>query len=541
MRLVIDLRFSPPPDAHAPDDHVVTLDQLAGLGRQPGQLVRLLAGRRWDEVRVLRDERALSGVQAGGEGLAALARARRFELARPDGASSSGRGAFLARASADFATAMPRELARSALLARRAARVGAEPFELPAPSGRPQRVTYLRTEPSLRWMGLHVGGAATHTAGVVNGLAAEGADVHVYAPERPAGTEAVPCTPVPARWLYQLVHWLTLFDYADDVVAAAAGRPADAVYQRYALGSHAGLTLARRLGVPLILEFNGSEIWTERHWGGGRVPLVRTLAALERRNLIDATLVVVVSEVLRDQLVEEGIPAERVLVNPNGVDVDALAPLRARPPAEWRVELGLPEAPTIGFIGTFGLWHGVKVLPALIDAVQRERPDARWQLVGNGPLHAEVAQELRERGLGDVVELTGALPHEQAVRRLAACDAFVSPHVPNPDGTRFFGSPTKLFEYMGLQRPIVASDLDQIGEVLEDGRTGLLVAPADPDAAAAGVVRLLGDAPLRERLAAAALAEAERTYAWSAHCRRILDAVEALADRPAAVAQPAAS
>jgi glycosyltransferase involved in cell wall biosynthesis len=539
MRLVIDLRFNPPPDAHAPDDHVVTLDQLAGLGRQPAQLMRLLAGRRWDGVRVLRDERALSGVQAGGEGLAALARARRFELARPDGASSSGHAAFLVRAGADFATAMPREIARSALMARRAAKLAATPFELPPPAGRPKRVTYLRTEPSLRWMGLHVGGAATHTSGVVNGLAAEGADVHVFAPEQPAGTEAVPCTPVEARRLYQLAHWLTLFDYSDDVVAAAADRPVDAIYQRYALGSHAGLSLARRLGVPLILEFNGSEIWTERHWGGGRVPLVRTLSALERRNLVDATLVVVVSEVLRDQLVEEGIHAERVLVNPNGVDVDALAPLRVQPPAAWRAQLGLPEAPTVGFIGTFGLWHGVKLLPAMVDAVRRERPDARWQLVGDGPLRAEVAQELRERGLSELVELPGALPHAQAVQRLAACDAFVSPHVPNPDGTRFFGSPTKLFEYMGLGRPIVASELDQIGEVLDDGRTGLLVEPADADAAAAGVVRLLGDPELRERLAAAALAEAERTYAWAAHCRRILDAVEALAERPRAVVQPA--
>jgi glycosyltransferase involved in cell wall biosynthesis len=539
MRLVIDLRFNPPPARHAADEQLVTLDQLAGMGRRPAQLARLLLGSRWDELRVLRDERPLSGVQAGGEGLAALARARRFTLERPGGARSAGRGAFLARASADFAVAMPRELVRSALLARRAARLAATPFELPAPVRRPERVTYLRTEPSLRWMGLHVGGAATHTSGVVNGFAAAGLDVHVFAPERPAGTEAVPCTPVEARRLYQLVHWLTLFDYADDVVAAAAGRPADAVYQRYALGSHAGLTLARRLGVPLILEFNGSEIWTERHWGGGRVPLVTTLSALERRNLTDATLVVVVSDVLRDQLLEAGIAPERVLVNPNGVDVDALAPMRARAPQAWRAELGLPQAPTVGFIGTFGLWHGVKVLPALIEAVQRERPDTRWQLVGDGPLRAEVEAELRERGLTDAVELPGALPHAEAVRRLAACDAFVSPHVPNPDGTRFFGSPTKLFEYMGLRRPIVASDLDQIGEVLEDGRTGLLVEPANAEAAAEGVVRLLADADLRERLAAAALEEAQRTYAWTAHCERILDAVEALADARPPVAHAA--
>lgn len=539
MRLVIDLRFNPPPAPHAPDARVVALDELARLGSRPAELLRLLRGQRWDGVQVLRDERPLSGVQAGGQGLAALARGRRFELAGPGGAKPTGHAAFLARAVADFAGAMPRELIGTVRQERRAARLAATPFGLPAPAGRPARITYLRTEPSLQWMGLHVGGAATHTAGVVNGFADDGLDVHVFAPEQPAGTERAPFTAVEARRLYQLAHWLTLFQYADAIVDAAAGRPADAVYQRYALGSHAGLSLARRLGVPLILEFNGSEIWAERHWGGGRVPLAGTLTALERRNLIDATLVVVVSDVLGDQLREAGVPAERILVNPNGVDVDALAPLRARGPAAWRREIGIPDAPTVGFIGTFGLWHGVKVLPALIDAVRRERPDVRWQLIGDGPLRAEVAAELRERGLADVAELPGAMPHPEAVRRLAACDVCVSPHVPNPDGSRFFGSPTKLFEYMGLGRAIVASDLDQIGEVLDDGVTGLLVEPEHAEAAATAVIRLLGDDQLRERLGAAALAEAERAYAWRAHCRRILDAVEGLAGRPPATAHAA--
>ena len=130
--------------------------------------------------------------------------------------------------------------------------------------------------------------------------------------------------------------------------------------------------------MPLILEFNGSEIWAEQQWGSGHVPFGDTLAALERRHLHDASLVVVVSEVLRDQLVEQGVDAERILVNPNGVDVDALAPARAQPPAEWRRRLGRPEAPTVGFIGTFGLWHGVRVLPEIIARVATARDDVRW-------------------------------------------------------------------------------------------------------------------------------------------------------------------
>jgi glycosyltransferase involved in cell wall biosynthesis len=314
---------------------------------------------------------------------------------------------------------------------------------------------------------------------------------------------------------------LTYTAYTEELLRAAARRPADFIYQRYQLGSYAGLELARRLGVPLVLEFNGSEIWVERHWGSGNLRLSGALEALEQRNLHDASLVVVVSKPLRDYVVEQGVPGERVLVNPNGVDVEALAPYRRHDAGTWRDRLGLAQAPTVGFIGTFGLWHGVKLLPELIAGV----PEARWALIGDGGLMPEVRSEVTARGLGERTLMTGIVEHHHALELLAGCDVCVSPHVPNPDGTPFFGSPTKLFEYMGLGKPIVASDLDQIGEVIEDGRSGLLCRPGDVASAAEGVRRLLADAELRHRLGRGALERAIADFSWAAHVRRILDAL----------------
>ena len=181
----------------------------------------------------------------------------------------------------------------------------------------------------------------------------------------------------------------------------------------------------------------------------------------------------------------------------------------------------LPQAPTVGFIGTFGPWHGVKLLPALVEAV----PEARWILVGGGGLMADVRDEIESRGAMDRVLMTGVAKHERALELLAICDICVSPHVPNPDGTPFFGSPTKLFEYMGLGKPIVASDLDQIGEVIEHERSGLLCPPGDVGAAAAAIHRLLADDALARRLGAEALERASIDYSWAAHVRRILDAL----------------
>jgi glycosyltransferase involved in cell wall biosynthesis len=530
MRLTIDMRFNASPLAAGDGDTIVRIEELAALIRSPRELRRLLRGRRWDVARVVRDRRALNGIQAGALGLTSLARTSRFEVVTGDETTVLRPPAMLARAAATFATAFPTEVARVALARRRATTTAARDYGLPRrPVGTIRSITYLRSEPSLRYLGAHVGGAAAHTAGVINGLVRAGVAVHVVAAERPDGIDGVSVEEVPPRRIFQLVHWPTLIDYArQQVDVAAAGPRPDAIYQRYALGSFAGLELARRLGVPLILEFNGSEIWAERQWGSGHVPFAEQLGALERRNVHDASLVVVVSQVLKDELVADGVEPDRVLVNPNGVDVERLSAARALAPAEWRARLGRPEAPTVGFVGTFGPWHGVRVLPAIIDAVRRVRPEVRWVVIGAGALFDEVRADMERGGLLDVVDLTGMVPRERAVELLAACDVCVSPHVPNPDGTRFFGSPTKLFEYMGLGRAIVASDLEQIGEVIDHERTGLLCPPGDAQAAADAVLRLLDDPDLRRRLGDTALQEARTIYSWDAHARRILDAANAL-------------
>jgi glycosyltransferase involved in cell wall biosynthesis len=524
MQLTIDLRFAETAPPECDGERVIELEGLATM-RSPRELHRLLRGRRWDRVRILRDRRALNGVEAGALGLASLARTTRFEIVSPAGTVALSPAAMLTRSSALFATALPTEVARIARARRQAAAVAEREHMLPRrPAGPIRSLTYLRSEPSLRYMGAHVGGAAAHTSGVINGFAHAGVEVNVVAPERPEGIDGVSFTAVPPRRIFRLVHWPTLVDYSQQQVTAALGIDADAVYQRYALGSYAGLELARRLAVPLILEFNGSEIWAEREWGSGEIAFSDTLTALERRHLQEASLVVVVSNVLKEQLLAQGIDPDRILVNPNGVDVDRLARVREHGTQEWRRRLSRPEAPTVGFIGTFGLWHGVRVLPAIIAAVAAQRYDVRWIVIGDGMLFDEVQREIGRLGLADRVDLPGVLPHERAVELLAACDVYVSPHVPNADGSRFFGSPTKLFEYMGLGRPIVASDLEQIGEVIDHERTGLLCPPGDAEAAARAVLRLLDDEQLRHRLGAAALAEARATYSWDAHAHRILEA-----------------
>jgi glycosyltransferase involved in cell wall biosynthesis len=522
----LDLRYAPS-DAEPDDGASLSLGDVVALARRPGALVAALGDRARGELRVRVDDRPFSGVEALTLLVASVLRNGPVTLVGPYGARALSARRFRVKALLAAARAVPRELMGTVRLYRRAQATAARGPQLPRLASSPDSVLYLRTEPSLRWHGQVVGGASTHTSGVINGFVANGLEVEVIAAERPEWTDRAGFTRVPLRHVFHLVPWLTLAAYGEEIVRAAGDSRPAFVYQRYSLGTWAGLELAQRLDRPLVLEYNGSELWIQSHWGSNReARLIGPLQGIERRNVQSASLVVVVSEILKEQLVATGgIPAERVLVAPNGVDVDRLAGYRERSPAQWRADRGLAEAPTVGFVGSFGVWHGVRLLPAMAARVAEHLPAARWLLIGDGDLHAEVRAEIESRGLGDRVLMPGIVPHGETLAMLASCDVCVSPHVPNADGSRFFGSPTKLFEYMGLARTIVASDLEQLGEVIVDGKSGLLCPPGDPDAAAAAVVRLLGDADLRARLSAGALERATSAYSWRAHTARILRAL----------------
>ncbi len=298
------------------------------------------------------------------------------------------------------------------------------------------------------------------------------------------------------------------------------------VYQRYAANNFAGLEIARERGVPFVLEYNGSEVWIERNWGRPLGQEKRS-ARIETLLIRSADLVVVVSEPLRRELLDRGVSDARILVNPNGVDTDRYAP--GVDGSGVRNRYGLGTRLVIGFIGTFGPWHGAEVLAdafgQLLSRSDVDRDDVRLLFIGDGPRLAATQVRIALAKATDETIFVGRTDQRDGPAYLAAADILVAPHVPNTDGSPFFGSPTKIFEYMAMGRAIVASRLDQIGQVLEDPQTALLVAPADANELAAAMARLVGDPDLRSRLGGAARARAVEMHTWRAHTRRIIEAL----------------
>jgi glycosyltransferase involved in cell wall biosynthesis len=388
---------------------------------------------------------------------------------------------------------------------------------------------YLRTDLSF---GVRAGGSVGHIAGVLNQLAEISAPILMTTAPVPTVRADVEMhhVPVPERfWNFRELPTFGLNAvFVDETLRAVGGRAISFVYQRYSLNNYAGLQLAHRLGVPFILEYNGSEIWMSRHWG--RPLKYENLASqIELLNLNAADLIVVVSRVMRDELIARRVDEHRVLVNPNAVDPDRYSP--AIDGGAVRRRFGLDGRTVLGFISTFQPWHGAVVLARAFVALLTEHPEhrsaVRLLMIGAGGEADQARRIIDSAGFGDAVVFTGLVAQEAGPAHLAACDILVSPHVPNADGSPFFGSPTKLFEYMAMGKGIVASNLDQIGEVLRHGDTGWLVPPADAEQLAVGIDRLVRDAALRNALGAAARREALAQHTWQAHVRRTLEALDA--------------
>jgi glycosyltransferase involved in cell wall biosynthesis len=240
-------------------------------------------------------------------------------------------------------------------------------------------------------------------------------------------------------------------------------------------------------------------------------------------------LIVVVSEALKQDLLGRGIAEGRILVNPNAVDPDVFQPGCGGD--EVRRQVGLTASDVVvGFLGTFHYWHGIKVLEQAIQQLVRDEATdevigkLRFLLVGEGLLRVEMISHL-EPYVGSRVFFTGLIPHGQIPAYLDAADILVSPHVRMPEGQPFFGSPTKIFEYMAMEKGIVASNLDQLSHVLKHERSAWLVEPGDVSELASAIVLLARNPVLRHQLGQNARASALAEHTWRQNAERVLACV----------------
>ncbi len=254
-----------------------------------------------------------------------------------------------------------------------------------------------------------------------------------------------------------------------------------------------GRVVARVAGIPSIVH---------EHFIDQRSPLPERAADLALRPL--TTWAIAVSGAVRDFMVRRrAIPPDRLEVVPNGAALEAMAlvPPRGSPGAyALRAQLGIPAGhAVVAIVGRLNPIKGHTFFLRAAKRVLREAPGVTFLVVGDGELDAELRAEAGGLELGERMIFTGY--REDVPALLQATDILAITSLSE-------GSPLNLFEAMAAGCSVVATRVGGIPELLEHERTGLVVRPADPEAIADGLLRLVRDPVLRERLGEAARTEA---------------------------------
>lgn len=224
--------------------------------------------------------------------------------------------------------------------------------------------------------------------------------------------------------------------------------------------------------------------------------------------------VIAVSREVRDYLVSvHAYPTEKIVTIENGIDLERFDPQRQRRldmASRWGVGGG---DPTIGVIGRLEPQKGHTILLEAALRVTQKLPRARFLVIGDGPLRTELEAQRTRLGLDDRVIFTGVLRDIPAV--LAALDVVTFPSL-------WEGLPVGLLEAMAMERPVVATAVGGIPGVLGDGRSGVLVSAGDPDDLSRGLLQVLGDPVLAQRLGTQARQIVRQRYSAETMHRRIL-------------------
>ena len=305
----------------------------------------------------------------------------------------------------------------------------------------------------------------------------------------------------------------------------------DIVQERNGLYKMGVAMACRRLKLPYILFFDADDIFERDFLGDPITGILRWRAAqIIRYSLNAADGIICVSRTTKRRLIDTWkIPQEKIAVFPNAVDVERFRPYPEKR-NETRASRGLGDEPVILYVGNFFQWHDVATLLDGFKLVLEAHSNARLFLVGDGNQRKAMEVYTDKLGIAKAVQFTGRLPQAEIPYLVSMADVAVAPYPKMKQA--WWGSSLKLFEYLSSGTALVASDIgEQVGDVIQDGKNGLLVSPENPIALAAALKKLIEDPSLRFKLGQQARNDAVNMYSWEKYILRLEQIYQAVSKR----------
>jgi glycosyltransferase involved in cell wall biosynthesis len=304
----------------------------------------------------------------------------------------------------------------------------------------------------------------------------------------------------------------------------------DIIHERWGLYSYGGILASRILRIPHLTEINGPGIEEKKLFTKDIAPIQKFTAKIIRRFCLRNTdHVVAVSNNLKSFLLDNRIinRRDKITVLPNAADVTAFD--KQFDTRSIKASLSLEGKFIIAYTGTLQVWYAIEDLVSALPQILKEIPNACLLIIGTGQAGKTLEDLAYSLGVSDRVRFMGYVRHEKIPEALSIADVAVAPF--KELGMTFFGSAIKIFEYLSAGKPIVASKIGQIAEVLQDQHTALLVTPGSVEELGNAIIRLARDEPLRSYLAKNARTEAQK-YSWDRYVAHLVDIYMALIGKP---------
>ena len=308
--------------------------------------------------------------------------------------------------------------------------------------------------------------------------------------------------------------------FARSIAAAVKDFRPDVIHAHSpVLDALAAWPVARRHRLPLVYEIRA--FWEDAAVGTGTgtqgSAKYRATRALESWAVNRADAVAVICDGLRGDLLARGVAADKVIVSPNGVDLNLFGAPGSRDDA-LTTELGLDGAEVVGFIGSFYPYEGLDDLLAAMPALVAARPNAALLLVGGGPAEAALRAQAAASPVADRIRFVGRVPHHEVERYYGLVDVLCYPR--KRMRLTDLVTPLKPLEAMAQGRLVAASDVGGHRELIRDGDTGTLFAPDDPRAIAVALAGMFADRAGWDARRARARAFVQRERNWSSNIGR---------------------
>lgn len=297
----------------------------------------------------------------------------------------------------------------------------------------------------------------------------------------------------------------------------------DAIYSRSGLLDVMPPILARLFRVLYVIEKNGIMEDEFRSRGFSEL-IIKILRLVERINFRLSSKIVCVTEGIKQEIARRyRVDERKLLVIPNGANTKLFRPLDEK---ECRRRLGLEEdAFYVGFVGSFSPWQG---LETLIEAAKQVKghglSEIKYLLVGDGELEPILRRKVREDGLEGEMQFTGRVAYEEIVYYMNAFNVAVAPFTTK--GSEALGSPLKIYEYLACGRPVLASRVDGVKEVIEEGRCGYLFESGDAKELAEKILQSYHERDSLAELGRNGRRLVEEKYNWRETARQVVDVLQ---------------